>query len=746
MLIQECTAGEPEDAGHPDPVAGGNRTTVVVGVKLDSQSRELLTWALVKVAEPGDQVIALHVLDTITESTSSLLSLVKTFESVLSVYEGFCNLKQVDLKLKVCKGKSVRKILVREVKSHPGATVVVGTSKTHHRIRSSASVAKHCARHLSRCFSVFAVDNGKVVFKREGAGSSADQFQDTNSSNRNKNNVGSVHKSLVKNVNLQNDTKSSKCHHRIRKSCSKCRNKSDWMSSISDSQFSYNSGSQFEDELPDDDVENNSLALVPFQRSEIASNSMVNQDSKGLKSGWPFLRRVFLPKQQYVEKSVKKSSVFQRVLKLPSWHSSAVVYPDQKQSNSDQDEDHCSSLDGESGAIVPFGSNMVRHPLSPNHGMESFPEELLNLHEKYSSTCRLFSFQELSLATSNFSHENMAGKGGSSHVYRGCLPDGKELAVKILKPSEDVVKEFIQEIEIITTLNHKNIISLFGFCFEGGNLLLVYDFLSRGSLEENLHGNKRDGNVFGCQERYYVAVGVAEALDYLHSGIEEPVIHKDVKSSNVLLSDDFEPQLSDFGLASWASASSQITCTDVAGTFGYLAPEYFMHGKVSDKVDVYAFGVVLLELLSGKKPINNESPKGQESLVMWAKPILKSGKVSQLLDPSLGSDYDHDQIERMILAATLCIRRAPKLRPQISLVLKLLKGDEEVMRWARQQVIESEELDVVDEEMISTNIQSHLNLALLDLEDDSLSISSGEQSISVEDYLQGRWSRSSSFD
>lgn len=195
-----------------------------------------------------------------------------------------------------------------------------------------------------------------------------------------------------------------------------------------------------------------------------------------------------------------------------------------------------------------------------------------------------------------------------------------------------------------------------------------------------------------------------------------------MKSSNILLSDDFEPQLSDFGLAMRASDSAHhMACTDVAGTFGYLAPEYFMHGKVNDRIDVYAFGVVLLELLSGRKSIDNGNPKGQESLVMWAKSIVKDGKVSQLLDPSLGENHDHDQSERMVLAAALCIRRAPLLRPQISHVLKLLQGHADVITWARQQFSSSEELDAVDGEEFPTNMQSHLNLVLLDLEEDSLS-------------------------
>ncbi|XP_031287896.1 probable serine/threonine-protein kinase PBL23 isoform X2 [Pistacia vera] len=664
---------------------------------------------------------------------------------MLAVYEGFCNLKQVDLKLKVCRGTSVKKILVREAKSYGAAKLIVGTSKTHHPIRSSASVAKYCARKLSKSFWVFAVDNGKILFQREGNYAEMDSLQDAYQQKDR-----SVHRSLSGNGKVLTGGNFTGDEE---KSCKQCRG------------FFYKSGSSFKkralkknctscdsktrlaEESSGDGNEDNSLALVPYQSNEVAisSNSLVVHELPRAKHGWSLLRRVFSPKQQHLEKSSEnKTSLIQWVLRLPSRYTSAVVYPDHKQSQSvSTDEDLHSMLDGESGAIVAF-DNEAMHPLSPYHG---FPKELENLHERFSSTCRLFSYKELSLVTSDFHPDNMVGKGGHSHVYRGSLPDRKELAVKILKPSEDVLKEFVSEIEIITFLHHKNIISLFGFCFEDNKLLLVYDFLSRGSLEESLHGNKKDAIAFGWNERYKVAVGVAEALDYLHNSCDQPVIHKDVKSSNILLSDDFEPQLSDFGLASWAStSSSHLSCTDVAGTFGYLAPEYFMHGKVSDKIDVYAFGVVLLELLSGRKPINRENPRGEESLVMWAKPILKDGKFSQLLDPSLDHDFDNDQIERMVLAATLCIIRAPTLRPQINLVLKLLQGDEEATTWARQQGGAPEELDLIDGEAFPNNIQSHLNLALLDVDDDTLSISSTEQTVSIEDYLQGRWSRTSSFD
>lgn len=763
-MLQNGLAGESPALDLGESGSG----TVVVGVKLDSPSRELLTWALVKVAQPGDLVIALHVLgsDEIVDQNgkSSLLSLVKAFDSVLDVYEGFCNLKQVDLKLKICRGTSVKKILVREAKSYSAAKVIVGTARTHHKMRSSTSVAKYCAKKLSKDCWVLAVNNGKVVFKREGSPTSTSYSKGTEDHRRN-GLLRLIQGTLIKNTKVLNEGNArmslrERFEHvtyqdleeglakavlddkesALKQKCSICG---------PNSKLPDNCAEQSAEESSNDDVEDRSLAIVPVQKEEAPTSliSVVIKELPELKPGWPLLRRSTLSNRKVSDRSlVRQISVVQWALRLPSRNYSCITFSDHKQNSCDRGEDQSSNLDSESGAIVPVSTTTA--PSSPEHNSSRLPKELEGLHEKHSSSCRLFKYPELLSATSGFLPENMIGKGGSSRVYRGCLPDGKELAVKILKPSEDVLKEFVLEIDIITTLHHKNIISLLGFCFEDGNLLLVYDFLSRGSLEENLHGNKKDPLAFGWSERYRVAVGVAEALEYLHSGCAQPVIHRDVKSSNILLSDDFEPQLSDFGLAVWAStSSSHITCIDVAGTFGYLAPEYFMYGKVNEKIDVYAFGVVLLELLSGRKPISSEYPKGQESLVMWAKPILNGGKVSQLLDPSLGDNYDQDHMERMILAATLCIRRAPRARPQISVVLKLLQGDIEVTKWARLQVNASEESDMLDGEACPrSNLQSHLNLALLDVGDDSLSMSSIEQSVSLEDYLQGRWSRSSSFD
>ncbi|CAH8280732.1 unnamed protein product [Arabidopsis lyrata] len=693
-------------AGVEETVAEGS-ALLIVGVKPDEWSREVLTWSLVNVARPGDRIVALHVLDYSLEGSTSLISLVRNFDTMLGVYESFCNLKQVDLKLKVFRGKSARKVLVQEVKSCGATSLIVGSSRKHHTIRSSASLAKYCARNLAKDVSVFAVKSGKIMFRRVPNTSGADGPQ----------------MNLPSLVCGSPDIAIEAA--KIGNSFSPARTSSRW------TRTSRSSSLQSSESLGVD----NSLALVPVQTNETDSGSLESGP------GWHFLRGIYGNRKSWPKVSAKKT-VLQWVSRLRGRHSETVIYLDRKRSDSGCDEDCSSSIDGEDVSISRFGSELMQSPLSPCTGSNNIPEELEGLHEKYSSTCRLFTYDEVLSITSNFASENLVGEGGNSYVYRGDLPDGRELAVKILKPCLDVLKEFILEIEVITSVHHKNIVSLFGFCFENNNLMLVYDYLPRGSLEENLHGNRKDAKKFGWLERYKVAVGVAEALDYLHNTHEPEVIHRDVKSSNVLLADDFEPQLSDFGFASLASSTSQhVAGGDIAGTFGYLAPEYFMHGKVTDKIDVYAFGVVLLELLSGRKPICIDQSKGQESLVLWANPILESGKFAQLLDPSLENDNSNDLVEKLLLAATLCIKRTPHERPQIGLVLKILQGDEEATEWGKQQVRASE-----DESAYLTNIESHINLALLDLEDDAASDSSPEaSSISVEEYLKGRWSRTASF-
>ncbi|KAL8141255.1 hypothetical protein V2J09_007276 [Rumex salicifolius] len=685
-------------SGSPEIAASVDGQTVVVGVKLDARSKELLTWSLLKLAAPGDRVVALHVMANHEivdpDGKSALLSVVEAFDSVLNVYEGFCNLKQVDLKLKICSGSSIGKVLVREVESCSANKLILGIASKHHKFKSSASVAKYCAKKLSKACSVLAVHNGKIMFHREASLHVAKTMNSRGSY---------AHETSKLNEPESVEVESNSCSDGKGGTCEELE------------QFLIETNSDCRESA----FKESCSICSPVIHDGSEDCHVTKQEDKIL------IWQTLSSEREDSDPSLLCQS------SMDGENSSSMT-----QLNSD-DEDAYSDMDGEDNDMIQEGNEAF----SAIHTKDdsSLSLELGALHEKYSSKCRLFTYQELELATSNFAPENLIGKGGNSRVYQGCLPDGKKLAVKILRQYEDVLKDFVFEIDIITSLCHKNIISLFGFCFEDNKLLLVYDLLPRGSLEENLYESKKDPSTFGWNERYKVAVGVAKALNYLHKCNGQPVIHRDVKSSNILLSDNFEPQLSDFGLAKRASTSNQKAFCDIAGTFGYLAPEYFMFGKVTDKIDVYAYGVVLLELLSGRKPISSEHPKGQESLVMWAKPMLNGEKVTQLLDPSLGPNDNLDQMERMVLAANLCIRRSPRARPKMTLVLKLIQGDPETMKWARLQ------FNTTDNPGSPSSIQCHLNLALLDVEDDSLSVSSFEQNVSLEEYLNGR-SRSSSFD
>nr|CAD1835663.1 unnamed protein product [Ananas comosus var. bracteatus] len=383
-------------------------------------------------------------------------------------------------------------------------------------------------------------------------------------------------------------------------------------------------------------------------------------------------------------------------------------------------------------------------------------KELKNILETNSSSSKWFRYEDLRTATNQFSSENLIGKGGSSQVYKGFLSSGQQVAIKLSTLSTEAARDFLLEVDIMSKLKHVRIVPLIGICVEDNHLISVYDYLSRGSLEENLHGKGPNPTV-SWDLRFKIALGIAEALTYLHAGCSKPVIHRDVKSSNILLTNDFEPQLSDFGLAVWApNNSSSLTHSDVVGTFGYLAPEYFMYGKVSDKIDVYAFGVVLLELLTGRKPIADESPKGQESLVLWS--TNHSHELQMCTRAGIADTKPRGCYCFIGSGARGKLQRTPSTKNGLGCIslhykvspsptpnepnIELLKGG------SIRELNKPNETDGLDDETYpASSVSSHLGLALQDVDDDE-SIPSFEDGnfSSFEEYLRGRWSRSSSFD
>ncbi|XP_010261963.1 PREDICTED: serine/threonine-protein kinase CDL1 [Nelumbo nucifera] len=344
-----------------------------------------------------------------------------------------------------------------------------------------------------------------------------------------------------------------------------------------------------------------------------------------------------------------------------------------------------------------------------------------------------FSFGEIQSATRNFCKDRILGRGALSCVFRGRVGFRRTaVAIKRLdNEDKESAKAFCRELMIASSLHNRNVVPLVGFCIDPEEgLFLVYRYVSGGSLEHYLHDKKKGIKgrpSLSWPARFKVATGIAEAIAYLHNGTERCVIHRDIKPSNILLSSKQTPKLCDFGLATWTAAPSMpFLCKTVKGTFGYLAPEYFQHGKVSDKTDVYAFGVVLLELITGRKPIEAKRPPGDENLVLWAKPLLEQGgAMHELLDPELKlGQHNSTQMTQMIQAAAACISSEESRRLSIDHVIAILRGDEcynsngSIPAYAGNGCI----LDCYPHsQQTKSDMQSHLALAMLgvsDLEDD----------------------------
>ncbi|KAF5732730.1 hypothetical protein HS088_TW17G00260 [Tripterygium wilfordii] len=288
------------------------------------------------------------------------------------------------------------------------------------------------------------------------------------------------------------------------------------------------------------------------------------------------------------------------------------------------------------------------------------------------SGSRNFTLSELQAATNNFNPENMIGKGGYAEVYMGCLQNGQYVAIKRLTKGtqDEMTGDFLSELGIMAHVNHPNTAKLIGYGIEGG-MHLVLELSAHGSLASLLYGSKEK---LKWHIRYKIALGTAEGLLYLHEGCQRRIIHRDIKAANILLTEDFEPQICDFGLAKWLPEHwTHHYVAKFEGTFGYLAPEFLMHGIVDEKTDVFAFGVLLLELATGRRALDYS----QQSLVLWAKPLLKKNDIRDLTDPSLAinGSYNARQMGIMLLVASLCIQQSPIRRPHMSQVVQLLNGN-----------------------------------------------------------------------
>ncbi|KAA8535605.1 hypothetical protein F0562_030608 [Nyssa sinensis] len=335
-----------------------------------------------------------------------------------------------------------------------------------------------------------------------------------------------------------------------------------------------------------------------------------------------------------------------------------------------------------------FDEKLPKESFSP--GEENDTCEIVPLTEPpQRPTWKCFSFEEIFDATAGFSSDNLVGKGGYAEVYRGILEDGQAIAVKRLtKASTDErkEKEFLTEIGALGHVCHPNVTSLLGCCIDNG-LYLIFQFSSKGSVASLLH----DENLptMDWKTRYKIAVGTAQGLHYLHKGCPRRIIHRDIKSTNILLTAEFEPQISDFGLAKWLPSQwTHHSIIPIEGTFGHLAPEYFMHGIVDEKTDVFAFGVFLLEIISGKKPIDGS----HQSLHSWAKPILNEGEIEKLVDPKLGGAYDVTQLNRLAFSASLCIRASSTWRPTMTEVLEvIMEGEMDEEKWKMPEGEEEQE-------------------------------------------------------
>lgn len=301
---------------------------------------------------------------------------------------------------------------------------------------------------------------------------------------------------------------------------------------------------------------------------------------------------------------------------------------------------------------------------------------------------RRFHFKELQIATNNFSSKNLVGKGGFGNVYKGYLHDGTIVAVKRLKDGNAVGGEiqFQTEVEMISLAVHRNLLRLYGFCMTASERLLVYPYMSNGSVASRLKAKP----VLDWGTRKRIALGAARGLLYLHEQCDPKIIHRDVKAANILLDDYCEAVVGDFGLAKLLDHRDSHVTTAVRGTVGHIAPEYLSTGQSSEKTDVFGFGILLLELISGQRALEFGKTANQKGAILdWVRKIHQEKKLEMLVDKDLKNNYDRIELEETVQVALLCTQYLPIHRPKMSEVVRMLEGDGLAEKWEATQRAEA---------------------------------------------------------
>ncbi|XP_050872294.1 cysteine-rich receptor-like protein kinase 3 [Lathyrus oleraceus] len=287
-------------------------------------------------------------------------------------------------------------------------------------------------------------------------------------------------------------------------------------------------------------------------------------------------------------------------------------------------------------------------------------------------------YEILEKATNYFNDENKLGQGGSGSVYKGVMPDGKTVAVKRLSfNSTQWVDHFFNEVNLISGIDHKNLVKLLGCSITGPESLLVYEYVPNQSLYDYL-SVRRICQPLSWEVRHKIILGIAEGLAYLHEESHVRIIHRDIKLSNILLEDDFTPKIADFGLARLFPEDNSHISTVVAGTLGYMAPEYVIRGKLTEKADVYSFGVLVIEIVSGKK--NSSYVLNSSSILQTVWSLYGSNKLSDIVDPILEGNFPADEACQMLRIGLLCAQATAELRPSMSVVAKMINNNHEILQ------------------------------------------------------------------